>query len=125
MLIDPQILIIEHVKGTSSFYKSILGRLSIHRIEVTSNIFDIGSMTKTLNPDIIIFHTTVASEEAWIHMFERIIDKLGTRSLIVVLPKFNFEVKRILKNLNSKTELFVKPVDVMEFARSVRKLLPD
>ncbi len=124
MLKEASILLIEEEKDTSPFYKKILARLNIDNITVINNLFDVHPTTTQLNPNLIIIDVVGKDESRAIKILENLEEFENKIPFIVISTSLNLEINRKLRT-NSKADSFVKPLDVIQFAGSIYKLLAE
>ena len=122
MLSDSTILILEEVKGAHEYYESFLGKLGIKNISASNNFFEISNIIQSINPDLIIIDVTTLNEENANHIIDSVLDSYNDIPLIIVLPKFSFEIKDKLKYLFN-VKLFIKPFEKTLFNRMVYNIL--
>ncbi len=119
---DASILLIEEEKNTSPYYKKILGRLDFNNITVISNLFDIHSTTEQINPGLIIIDVVGKDESRALKILESLEPFENKIPIIIISTSLNFDIKRKLRT-NLKADSFIKPLDVIQFAGSIYKLL--
>lgn len=124
MLKDASILLIEEDKNSSLFYKKVLARLNIDRVTVINNLFDIQPTIKQLNPDLIIIDVIGKDESRALKILEMLETFENKIPFIIVSNTLNLDINRKLRN-NFRADSFIKPLDVIQFAGSIYKLLDD
>jgi len=119
---EPCILTIEESKDTALFYKNIFNRLNIKNVFTTNNYLEIKPTIKKVSPSIIIADLSGSNESKALNILDIIESSKSKAPIIVVTSSFSFDIKRKLKSFQ-KTDSFIKPVDIIEFARSINNLL--
>ncbi len=123
MIKDPSILFIEEEKNTSSLYKNVFNRLNINNIKTINNLLEIPPAVKSSSPDLIIIDVSGPDESRALKILDSLELSENKIPVITVSKSLNFEIKRRLRSY-PKSESFVKPLDIIQFAGSVYKLLP-
>ena len=118
------ILLIEEEKNTSPYYKKILARLDFNNVAVISNLFDIHSTTEQLSPCLIIIDVVGKDESRALKILESLEPYENRIPIIIISSSLNLDIKRKLRT-NSKADSFIKPLDVIQFAGSIYKLLAE
>ena len=119
---EPCIFTIEEGKTTSPFLNNIFNRLSLHNIFTSNNYLEIKSTIEKVSPDIIIADLSGLNEQKSLKILDSIESSKSKAPIIVITAAFSFEIKRKLKSFK-KTESFIKPVDIIQFASSIKNLI--
>ena len=119
---DAPILLIEEERDSSPYYKKILSRLNFNNITVINNLFDIHSTVGQLNPGLIIIDVVGKDESRALKILERLEPFENKIPLIIISTSLNLDINRKLRT-NSKADSFIKPLDVIQLAGSIYKLL--
>ncbi len=116
------ILIIEEVKDSSALYKMILNRLEITNVQVINNLLEIRPSIGKFEPNLIIVDVNGKDVSRALKILEYIEPIENKIPLIIVSAALDFEIRRMLRT-NTKSESFIKPLDIIQFAAATNRLL--
>ncbi len=119
---DPIIIFIEEEKNASNFYLNIFKRLNIENITLINNLLEILPAIKNSKPDLIIIDVSGPDEKRALKILDELESLENKIPIITVSKSLDYEIKRRLR-ANPKSDSFVKPLDVIQFAGSVYKFL--
>ncbi len=119
---DPRILIIKEAKESTSFYKIIFDRLNIKNVTTVTNLLEILHVIKETSPNVILADLTGSNELKAIKTLDKLESIKDKIPVIVICSSINIDIKSRVKAFHH-SDIFVKPVDVIQFARTINKFL--
>jgi len=119
---EPYLITISESTKSSPILKSVFSRLNIKNIMAVNNFLEIKSAIRKAIPDLIIADFSSCNETKILQVLDILKSAAINIPLIVITPAFSFEIKNELKSFK-KFESFIMPVDIVELARSINKIV--